>query len=194
MADEELKKLNAIQLSNNICKTTIIPFKKNNVRNFLTSVNAAIKACGEARLADVLEYAKTRVDNDVVVLATEFETFRDFEQTVLRQFKPTQDDMQIAHLIAFLQQSQNESVTDYGKKALDLKQKYVDALYVKYSANNKNLSLTRIKEAEDLVKRHFINGLKGFIKTNMRSEPSSLIEAVSMAEAAEGCKSLHLNF
>ena len=62
--DEELKKLNAIQLSNNICKTTIIPFKKNNVRNFLTSVNAAIKACGEARLADVLEYAKTRVDND----------------------------------------------------------------------------------------------------------------------------------
>ena len=112
MADEDMKKLNAIQLSKNICKTTIIPLKKNNVRNFLTSVNAAIKACGIAHLADVLEYAKTRVDNDVVVSATEFETFKDPEQTVLRQFKPTQDDMQIAHLIAFLQQPHNESVTD----------------------------------------------------------------------------------
>lgn len=53
----------------------------------------------EASMLKVLDYAKTRVESDILISKATYETFDASEIDILRQFKPTQDHTQLQQQI-----------------------------------------------------------------------------------------------
>lgn len=189
----ELIKLNVSKTKNSInslCTKFIIRFDPKNVRSFLNSVQDCLDECEEDEVKKVLRYAKNRVTNNAIVSATEFDSFEEFEQLLNQQFKPVKDHLQVNHEISMLLQKREENVTQFGARAVLLKVEYIEALFSYYKAKNEKLPLTRMQEAETLVTKHFILGLKRETKINIRSEPNTLTEAIGFAEAAATAASL----
>lgn len=187
---EALRLLTANQISSEsgktlaICRQTVIDFKKENVRNFLNSVGSAYEAVqGEDQKLRVLDYAKTRVGSDILISNKIFESLDDFEQDVLRQFRPAQDHLQLNQEIMLLRQGEDD-IHKYGKKATDLQAKYTEALYASYRAKNLHLDVGRIMEAEALITRQFVIGLKRNTREFIRTEPENLAMAISLATSA----------
>lgn len=94
------------------CKTNIIEFKKKNIRNFLNSVKVALDEFEETDVdcrKKVIEYARARVDNDIVISQNNYADFDSFKKDVLKQFKPPMDTLQITQAITLLRQEFKES-------------------------------------------------------------------------------------
>lgn len=184
----ELVKLNVSKTKNNIqslCLKYIVKFDSKNVRSFMNSVSDCLEECDDDDdVKKVLRFAKNRVTGNPIVAATEFATFEEFEDLMNAQFKPLKNHLQVNQEISFLMQKENENVTQFGARAVLSKVEYIEALYASYKAEKEELPLTRIKEAEALVVKHFLLGLKNETKVNIRSEPKSLTEAIGLAEAA----------
>lgn len=89
----------------NLCSKLIIHFKADNVRNFLNSVKSVLGEVEEENHSNMLCYAKTRVGSNITIANTEYDNFDDFEQDVLRQFKPAQDHLQLNQEIMMLNQA-----------------------------------------------------------------------------------------
>ena len=173
------------------CRQTIIEFKSNNVRNFLNSVRSAVDAEeNNEHKVMVIDYAKTRVGNDITISTTTYANFGDFEKSVLAQFKPAQDHLQLNQEIMLLSQGQDD-LKKYAKKATELSANYSEALYASYRAKELELDPNRVLEAEALVTRHFIIGLKKDIRDFIRTDPTNLAMAISLATSAE--TSAHLS-
>lgn len=81
-----------------------------------------------------------------------------------------------------LLQKGNVNVSQYGARAVLMKVKYIEALLLFYKAAGKKLPISRMQEAEALVTKHFILGLKRETKINVRSEPKTLTGAIGFAE------------
>lgn len=167
------------------CRQTIIEFKANNVRNFLNSVRSAVDAEAEnENKSIVLDYAKTRVGNDILISTTTFDNFGDFERQVLQQFKPAQDHLQLNQEIMLLGQG-SDDLKKYAKRVTELSANYTEALYASYRAKGLELDPNRVLEAEALVTRHFIIGLKKDVRDFIRTDPTNLAMAISLATSAE---------
>lgn len=175
-----------------ICKNSIIHFKKDNIRNFLDSVKVAYAEVASAdSKAKVIAYAKTRVDNDVIISQTEYATFDDFEKALIARFKPAEDTLQVNQQIMLMRQGEKESVKEYGEKALKLKEKFEAALFNEYASSNRVLDNQRVLEAEEALKRYFIIGLQPKVREYIRSDPKDFPTALSQAAMAEAnCKLL----
>lgn len=183
----ELIKLNVSKTNNvqSLCSKFIIKFDSKNVRSFLNSLQDCVEECkDEDEVKKVLRYAKNRVTNNAIVSATEFDSYEEFERLMNQQFKPVKDHLQVNHEISMLLQKKEESVTQYGARAVLLKVEYVEALYCYYKSMGEALPLSRMAEAEALATKHFVLGLKQETKINIRSEPKSLTEAIGFAQAA----------
>lgn len=189
LAEAQVSKTkNSVQL---LCSKFIVSFDSKNVRSFLNSVKDCLDEFrDEDDIKKVLRFAKNRVTGNAIISASEFNSFEEFEQLMNQQFKPVKDHLQVNHEISFLMQKGNESVTQFGARAVLLKVEYVEALFSAYKANGEKLPISRMQEAESLVTKHFVLGLKRDIKINIRSEPKTLTEAIGFAEAAATAASL----
>lgn len=176
----------------NVCRNTIITFKKENVRNFLHSVEQAYKEYDgvEDLQLKVLEYAQSRVDTNVEISQKTYESFESFKKDMLNQFKPKEDILQLNQKILMLQQTHDETVEAFGNRTVILKDKYEDALYAHYELRGKKLDELRLSESEDLLTRHFVLGLKKYVRDFVRGEPENLSKAISAASTAEASAGL----
>jgi hypothetical protein len=84
---------------------------------------------------------------------------RKFKDDVLGHFKPTEDILQLNQTITLLSQRIDEDVQKYGTRTSLLKDKYENALYAYYELKGLKMDTIRIREAEELVRRHSILGL-----------------------------------
>jgi hypothetical protein len=178
---------NSNTLVNSICKNTVINFKKDNIRNFLNSVENAIEETGDdpEKTKKVLKYAQARVDSDAVISAKTYEKFEDFKIDILRQFKATKTCEHIQQELMMLQQKDDETVQKYGKRATELNSAWIEALYAEKGLKNENVEPTRHGEMEARVINHFISGLKRWVKAEFRGVPVTLPKAISIAGVAE---------
>lgn len=176
----------------NSCRNTIIPFKKDNVRNFLHSVNQTYKEFEghEDAQLKVIEYAQSRIDTNVEICQKTYTSFESFKTDVLNQFKPKEDVCQLGQQIMMLQQRPDETIKKFGERAILLKDKYEDALFATYELKGAKLDEIRLAESEELVTRHFMLGLKSNVRDFIRGEPESLSKAVTAASTAEASAGL----
>lgn len=187
-----LEKLTNSQISNvedkiiNYCVKYIVPFKENNVRNFLGSVESCCSRFhSNAQICIVLDYAKTRVTADPVITTKNYVSFDEFKFDILSRFKPQKDVLQTNQAIALLHQGFDETVSQYGTRVLELKNQYEEAVFSKYAEDSVELSSRRLEESEDLCVRYFILGLKSQIRSFMQGVPKNLRLAINEAETGE---------
>lgn len=175
-----------------ICRDILIPFKKTNVRNFLNAVRAATKEFDKPEdIKKVIEIAQSKVDDDVIISQKKYDDYDSFCADILKQFKPSEDPVQLTQRLMMLQQKIDEDVDAYGQRVLVLKDKYVNALFAQYTIEGSKLSEERVKEAEALAKRSFITGLKSEVREYIRGEPETLATAIAAAKSAEASSSLN---
>lgn len=93
--------------------------------------------------------------------------------------------MQVMQEVMLLHQLKGEDVLKYGKRAIDISEKYVEALYADRAAKGQELDTDRFEEAQALVREHFTSGLSKFIKSEVREKAKTLPQAVSIAAAAQ---------
>lgn len=84
------EKIQHAKVINSLCSAQLIQFKSGNVRNFLSSVRTVYETVRGDKCAEnmVLDYAKTRVDNNVVISQKNYDSFEQFKNDVMGQFKP----------------------------------------------------------------------------------------------------------
>ena len=154
-------------------------------RNQISEVRDKVKSrCRQT----IIEFKSNNVRN--FLNSVRYANFGDFEKSVLAQFKPAQDHLQLNQEIMLLSQGQDD-LKKYAKKATELSANYSEALYASYRAKELELDPNRVLEAEALVTRHFIIGLKKDIRDFIRTDPTNLAMAISLATSAE--TSAHLS-
>lgn len=174
-----------------ICANVIIKFNKNNLNNFLESVEMALSLIpDEAANLTVLKYAKQRVEGSVAISSKEYATFEAFKADVLSTFKPKRTVTEIESMISRLMQKPDETVDQFGKRVSELKYDYELASQAERSAVNANLDAVRLAEMEAKVSRAFLNGLKDHIIKFVGEKPVTMSAAISTALEAESTSSL----
>ena len=187
-----LEKLTSSQISTvedriiNYCCKYIVPFKVNNVRKFLGSVQSCcVRFLAGNQVTIVLDYARTRVTADPIITTKTYHVFADFKADVLSRFKPQKDVLQANQAIALMHQRFDEDISKYVTRVLELKDQYEEAVFAKYAEDNVDLSARRLEESEDLCVRYFILGLKPQIRSFMQGIPKSLRQTINEAETVE---------
>lgn len=194
-----LQKLTEAELSKpkfgvaNICKNNLVPFQRDDIRNFLKSVEHAVKEAGPSKEAAVVQFAKTRVKGDLTISTTDYESFSRFESDVIRQFKPSEDHSTLETKLAMLVQEKDEKIEAYCKRAKDLRVRYLEALhaYFRQRSPPRNIDDDRLDEIEKKCVRRFLDGLDFKLARFIRAPPDNLMlsQAIGLAEdAAESMK------
>lgn len=177
----------------NLCKNTIIQFKRENVTNFLNSVEAACQAYeGQVeRIVAVLKYAKLRIEGDPLIEATDFGTFEDFKVMITKRFLQSDSYMQLHSKLTHSPQAAGEKTKMYADR-LELTQRdYVRALKSHYISINQELTVSRVQEAENTTTKAFMIGLRDEIrKYIIGGTPATFAEAVQMALEGEQANEL----
>lgn len=171
----------------NACKNLIVPFKKDNVTNFLASVESVCNKYGddEARVVQVLNYAKLRVDSDPIIEKTNFATFAAFKSTLTQKFLQTKSHTQLMAQLLLTTQGADEKTKAYADKMEALKCDYIKALGTEY-----DISVDRMAEAERTATRSFMTGLRDDILKYIKSEPTDFSSAVARAMEGEQANDL----
>lgn len=191
MADAEATNANSKVL--NSCVKLIIPFKKENVPNFLKAVEACCREFNDhpERIAKVLEYAKLRVDNDVLITETTFETFEDFKRLITARYLKTQSHTQLMSQLVMARQGRAEKTKVFADRVEALKEEYCRALKTDYVGKGKVFSVDRIDEAERTATGCFMTGLNDDVRKHIRGDPDIFSDAVAMALAGEQANELN---
>lgn len=88
------------------CSNVVVKFDKNNLMNFLESVELALSITeDDANKLTVLKFARQRVTGSVSVASKQYETFDEFKADVLSAFKPKRTVTEIESAIARLTQT-----------------------------------------------------------------------------------------
>lgn len=175
------------------CRNGIVNFRKDNIRNFLNSVKSTMDRFPDQPMkVEVLEFAKTRCDQNIVISETKYENYEKFEKDVLEQFKPARTCTDVHNEITMIKQGDKEKMSDFGNRVMALKTAYIEALYADYKANECELDKARIMEAEAFVVDRFFAGMSKFVRPYIREKAKTLTEMISMARAADS--SSHLTY
>lgn len=188
----DAQKANATNEVLDSCDEMIITFKKENVTNFLASVGACCrKFNGDAeKIAKVLEYAKLRVEHNVLVEVTTFETFEQFETMLTARYLQTKTHTHLMLQLLMSRQGNAEKTKDYANKFEAVKEEHLRALKSYYARKGFEFSVSRIDEAEMTATWAFITGLRDDVRKYIQSMPKKFSEAVSMALDGEQANEL----
>lgn len=164
----------------------IIKFDKNNIMNFLESVELALDMtpAAEDKLI-VLKIAKQRVTGSVSIETKTYVTFAALKTDVLLAFKPKRSVVEIESMLNRLNQKDKETVDEYAKRAFTLKTEFEQATQADRIANGSVLDAVRLAEMERQVSRNFLNGLNNYVIRFVNERPPTMTEAVGVAMEAE---------
>lgn len=169
-----------------VCRNGIVNFKKDNIRNFLNSVKSTIARFEPEHLKlEVLEYAKSRCDQNIVISEKKYQNYDDFEADVLQQFKPARTSTDVHNEITMLKQKDHEPIQEFAHRAMALKTAYLDALFADRKAKGLELEVSRIEEAEGFLVDQFFGGLRSRIRDFIREKANNLSEMISLARSAD---------
>ena len=172
------------------CKNSIILFTRNNIGNFLDSVQSVLRQVGDDSedITEVLNYAKQRVvgSNRIENMPT-YSSMEDLEKDLFTEFKPQRDEATVYTAICSLIQGEKEDVASYAKRAEALKHEL--GYGIRADASKKNLSkeytLLRIENVEEKSITKFYTGLKPGVLQITRKGATTLPAAIEDALGAE---------
>lgn len=163
----------------------MLKFEKNNLINFLDSVELALSFSEDKHKESVLRLARQKVCGSVAIQSTKYETFEKFKSDVLANFKPKRSVGEIESMLGRLMQRSDESVDEYAKRTFELKFEFEQAVTVERAEVGAILDDVRLKEMEAQVSVSFLNGLKGNVLKFLVEKPKTLSLAVNAALSAE---------
>lgn len=164
----------------------ILEFKKNNITNFLNSVQTHYDATETAvHKLQVLRVAQQKVVGSALIENTEYETFDRFKSDVIANFKPTKSFTQLEVEMATLFKGKAETVDQLAKRALNLKVDYELAYKSELISMNSDLDAVRLIEVERKAVNSFRNAMPQGILVLMGAPKDTLNAEINSATAAE---------
>lgn len=172
-----------------LCKAAIVPFKKENVANFIDSVKMAIAQLknDEVAIRLALQYAKQRVIGCDKITLGEFDSVEEFERVLLLEFKPAKDEATLTTELCRVAQKREENVEVFSKRVEKLKEQLSYAIRCNVAKNQQSAEYLkqRVIDTEKLAITKFLDGLKAGVLERTRKVDSSLPLAIEAALAAE---------